>query len=97
MTLYGGFMKIQGRNRGEQTSFISGKMEQRMVFRLLHETTTQYRKQKKNLHMNRAGYLRRIDGVGVELEGLFLFLLFRKKCCCVRHGEMKFLVFWYAS
>ena len=40
---------------------------------------------RKDLHVNGVGYLRRIDCVCVELEGLFLFLLFREKCCCVRH------------
>ena len=37
--------------------------------------------------MNRASYLRCIDGVRIEFESLFLFLLFCEKCCCVRHGE----------
>ena len=40
--------------------------------------------------MDRGGYLRCIDCVGIELESLFLFLLFREKCCCVRHGCILF-------
>ena len=51
--------------------------------------TTQHL-ERNNLHMNRGGYLRCIDCVGIELESLFLFLLFREKCCCVGHGCILF-------
>ena len=51
--------------------------------------TTQHL-ERDNLHMNRGGYLRCIDCVGIELESLFLFLLFREKCCCVGHGCILF-------
>jgi hypothetical protein len=42
----------------------------------------------ENIHMNGVSHCRDIDIVGIEFECLFLFILLRKECCCVGHGEI---------